>query len=106
VLFAMTWTSFTAFGQYGLTFTLLDTLWNASFTLVYLVVLTRCGLLGLATMFFVTYVATEIPLTFDASLWWAPRCWAVLAVFVALGVYGFRSSLAGKPAFGGDWLET
>jgi hypothetical protein len=30
----------------------------------------------------------------------------VLAVVVAIGAYGFRTALGGKPAFGGDWLET
>jgi hypothetical protein len=51
-------------------------------------------------------LVTELPLTFDASVWWAPRGYVALTAVVALGVYGFRTSLAGKSAFGGDWLKT
>jgi len=54
----------------------------------------------------VAFLLTELPLTVDASLWWAPRSFVALAVVAAIGVYGFRTALAGKPAFGGDWLET
>jgi len=69
-------------------------------------VLTRGGLLGFATMLLVTFVGAGVPLTFDASLWWAPRGWVILGVLTALGIYGFRTSLGGKPLFGRDWLET
>jgi hypothetical protein len=72
-----------------------------------ILVLTRFGLLGYGSMTFVVFVLTEAaPLTLDASVWWAPRGYVVLAAVVALGVYGFRTSLAGKPALGGQWLET
>jgi serine/threonine-protein kinase len=71
-----------------------------------LVVLTRTGLLGYACMSFVAFVMVQIPLTFDASVLWAPRGWVVLAVILAIGIHGFYSSLAGKPIFGRDWLET
>jgi serine/threonine-protein kinase len=104
VLFALTWTSF-ASREHGWAFMLVDTLWNIYFVLVHMVVLTRLGLLGFVTAFFVAFVTTEVPLTFDGSLWWAPRGWAALAVVAALGVYGFRTALAGKTALGRDWLE-
>jgi Protein kinase domain len=68
-------------------------------------VLTRGGFLGFVTMLYAVYVLEGVPLTFDASLWWAPRGWAVLAALAAVAVYGFRTSLAGKPALGRDWLE-
>jgi serine/threonine-protein kinase len=71
-----------------------------------LLVLTRLGLLGFGSYYLVGFLLTELPLTFDASLWWAPRGFVALAVVAAIGAYGFRTALAGKPAFGGDWLET
>jgi serine/threonine-protein kinase len=70
-----------------------------------LLVLTRLGLLGFGSYYLVGFLLTELPLTFDASLWWAPRGFVALAVVAAIGAYGFRTALAGKPAFG-DWLET
>jgi hypothetical protein len=85
---------------------LVDAVFALAYMLLIIVVLTRCGLLGFTTMHFVGFVAALVPFTRDVSLWWAPRGWAILAVLVALAVYGFRTALAGKPAFGGDWLET
>jgi serine/threonine-protein kinase len=79
---------------------------GAPFVLIDLLVLTRFGLLGYASYTLVTFLLTELPLTFDTSLFWAPRGFAVLAVVAAVGAYGFKTALAGKPAFGGDWLET
>jgi len=73
---------------------------------VELFVLTRLGVLGYASYTLVTFLLSELPLTFDTSLWWAPRGFAVLAIVIAIGAYGFRTALAGRPAFGGDWLET
>jgi len=76
------------------------------FAVLELLVLTRLGLLGFGSYYLTTFLLTELPLTFDASLWWAPRGFVALAVVAAIGVYGFRTALASKPAFGGDWLET
>jgi serine/threonine-protein kinase len=71
-----------------------------------LLLLMRFGLLGYGSYTLVTFLLTELPLTFDASLYWAPKGFAVLALVTALGAYGFRTALAGKPALGGEWLET
>jgi serine/threonine protein kinase len=94
------------YGQDPVTEALIMVVVLAILMLLHILVLTRSGVLGYSSMIFVSFVLTEIPLTFDASLWWAPRGWAVLAALVALAVYGFRTSLAGKPALGGEWLET
>jgi serine/threonine-protein kinase len=75
------------------------------FVAVDILVLVRFGLLGYSSSTLVGFLLTELPLTFDVSVWWAPRGFVALAAVVALGVYAFRTSLAGKPAFGGDWLE-
>jgi hypothetical protein len=66
----------------------------------------RFGLLGYTSYTLVSFLLTELPLTFDASLIWAPKGFVVLALVAALGAYGFRTALAGKPALGGEWLET
>ncbi|HET7292829.1 MAG TPA: serine/threonine-protein kinase [Vicinamibacteria bacterium] len=81
---------------------------STSFVLVvsvFILVMAR-GLLGYSSMLFVMFMTVPVHLTFDASVWWAPRGWVVLAALVTLGVYGFHTALAGKPAFGRDWLET
>jgi serine/threonine-protein kinase len=93
------------FEGYSMIRALADAAFVVASVLIDIVVLTRFGLLGLATEYFVGFLLLEVPLTFDASLWWAPRGWVVLTVLTALAVYGFRTSLAGKPAFGRDWLE-
>jgi serine/threonine protein kinase len=106
VLLAVLASQFNFYAGYGWMDALVDVLVTLFVVVLGIVVLTRYGLLGLSTMFFVFFVTTEVAFTFDASLWWAPRGWAVLAALAALGLYAFRTALAGKPAFGGDWLET
>jgi hypothetical protein len=106
LLALMAWCFVSAAGQGvaqgWLVFLLLAVPW----TILELLALTRFGLLGYASYFFVAFVLTELPLSFDASQWWASRGFAALLVVVAVGIFGFRTALAGKPAFGGDWLET
>jgi hypothetical protein len=80
-------------------------LMGVPFAALELLVLTRFGLLGFASYTLVAFLVTELPLTFDVSLWWAPRGFLAVAVVAAIGAYGFRTALAGRPAFGGDWLE-
>ncbi|HEY7921606.1 MAG TPA: serine/threonine-protein kinase [Vicinamibacteria bacterium] len=76
------------------------------FAVFELALLMRFGLLGYTSYTLVSFLLTELPLTFDASLIWAPKGFVVLALVAALGAYGFRTALAGKPALGGEWLET
>ena len=42
----------------------------------------------------------EAPLTLDWSAWHFSRTLPVVLAIAALAVYGFRTALAGKPAFG------
>ena len=46
-----------------------------------------------------------MPLTLDVSAWFAAQAFPVIGVLVALAVYGFHTSLGGKPMFGGALLE-
>jgi hypothetical protein len=67
---------------------------------VYFVTLTSGGLLRLVVTLFCLFSLIEAPLTLDASAWYAPRSLPVLLTIAGLAAYGFRTSLAGKPAFG------
>ena len=73
--------------------------------IVLLVLLTRFGLLSFATALFFMFTTFEAILTLDLSAWYAPRGLPVVLVFAALVVYGFRTALAGKPAFGKALLD-
>jgi hypothetical protein len=61
--------------------------------------------LSLSVSLFVMFALLEAPLTLDPSAWFATRALPVVALFAALAVYGFRTSLAGKPIFGRPLLE-
>jgi hypothetical protein len=73
--------------------------------LVMLFVLRRGGLLGLTVTLFCMFNLVEAPLTLDLSAWYASRSLPVVAVLVGLALYGFHTSLAGKPFFGRSLLE-
>jgi len=68
-------------------------------------VATRFGLLALALRIFTYHLLTLFPLTFDFSLWYAGRSLFVVLVVVGLALFSFRTSLGGKPVFGGVALE-
>lgn len=72
---------------------------------ILLVLLTRGGLLPLAVALFYMFYAFEVPLTLDFSAWYATHCLPAIFVFVALALYGFHTSLAGKPLLGRSLLE-
>lgn len=67
--------------------------------------LTRAGLLALASALFVMFVIFEVPLTLEVSAWYASRAGPVVLVFAALLAYAFHTSLGGKPIFGGALLD-
>jgi serine/threonine-protein kinase len=70
-----------------------------------LLALLRGGLLSLVVALFVMFSMLEVPLTLDVSAWFAARALPVVAVVVALSLYGFRAALAGKPLFGRALLD-
>ena len=63
-------------------------------------VLTRLGLLATTSFLFFQGLCVEYPLTTDFSVWYAEGALFALGVAVALAVYGFRLSLAGRSLFG------
>jgi serine/threonine-protein kinase len=64
-----------------------------------LFILFRVGLLAWMAAQFVAILFYFFPLTFDFSRWYAAHGLAAIVVALALAVYGFRLSLAGRPLF-------
>jgi serine/threonine-protein kinase len=73
--------------------------------LILLFVLRRGGLLSFAVALFFMFSVIEVPITLDVGAWYAPRALPVVAVLVALALYGFRTSLGGKPVFGSSLMD-
>ena len=65
----------------------------------------RAGLLALACACYVSGVLSSVPLTLDLSSWYSDRTVVTLLVLAAVAVYGFYTSLGGKPLFGASLLE-
>ena len=67
--------------------------------------LTRGGLLCAAVAMYVSFTLVEAPLTLDLSAWYASRALPGVLVIAGLALYGFVTSLAGKPLLGHSLLE-
>jgi hypothetical protein len=72
---------------------------------VTLIVFFRLGVLGLMVVLGLSGLQVPIPAALSASAWYAGPTWLFLAVFTAVGVYGFSVSLGGRRAFGGMLAE-
>jgi len=68
-------------------------------------VLFRAGLLAFATMFCVTALVEQMPLTPHPAGWYLGAMLLALAVIVAPALYGFWTSQAGRPLFRDEVLE-
>jgi predicted Ser/Thr protein kinase len=82
-----------------------ENLWldgSAAFVLIAATVLScsRRGILTLCAYYFTLQILGDLPITSDPSQWYFNRGVLAVAVCAGLAVYGFRSALAGKPAFG------
>ena len=69
--------------------------------LMMLGILLRGGLLALVVALYFMFSLLEVPLTLDVAAWYSMHAMPVLTVLLALTVYGFHTSLGGKPALGG-----
>ncbi len=78
---------------------------EASFwTLVYIsvvLVLIRYGIVPYTIGFFVVQILQELPITRHLSAWYAPSGVFAIAVVAGLAIYGFRTTLEGRPLFKG-----
>ncbi len=68
--------------------------------LLFLLVLFRCGLLGIVVWGIIRGILAVYPMTFDAGAWYAGGTLLGLASIAAIALYGFRTALGGRPAFG------
>jgi serine/threonine-protein kinase len=73
--------------------------------LLFVFVLYRYGLLALALALLVSHVWVFFSMTSDLTAWYATDFVISLAICVALTIYGFYTSLAGQPLFGGNLLR-
>jgi serine/threonine-protein kinase len=74
-------------------------------SLLMLAMLVRGGLLALVTALYVLFALAEVPLTLNLSAWYTFQSLPVVCAVVALAVYGFYTSLGGKPILGGGLIE-
>ena len=84
---------------------LIDALFTAPFIVAYLWILRRFGLVALTVLYFVDQLADQIPLTTPVTAWYTEGGMVGVVAIVALALYGFHVSRAGKPLFAGDALE-
>ena len=84
---------------------LIDALFTAPFFLVYLYILYRFGLVALTVLYFVDQLADQMPLAMPLGAWWTEGGVVAMIVILAVAVFSFHVSRAGKPIFGGNALE-
>jgi hypothetical protein len=65
----------------------------------------RFGLLALVVNFVVFNIVQNFPLTTQGSAWYAGISLAGILLIAAMAIYGFYTSLGGRPVFGGAVLE-
>ena len=82
----------------------LDIAANVFSVAVGLLVVFRFGLLPYAISGLVIATLAVGPLTFDTSAWYAGNTLVVLLIVGGLALYGFKTSLGGRPAFGGGMI--
>ena len=92
---------FSAMGDHLLITLPFGALWAAAAVIV----LTRLGLLATTSFLFFQGLCVEYPLTADFSVWYAGGALFALGVAVALAIYGFRTSLAGRSLFGDGFIQ-
>jgi hypothetical protein len=74
-------------------------------SILFLGVMLRGGLLALVTALYVMFALAEVPLTLDLTAWYAFQSLPVVAAVLMLAVYGFLTSVGGKPLLGGGLLD-
>ena len=84
---------------------LIDALFTAPFFLAYLYILYRFGLVTLTVLYFIDQLADQMPLAMPLNAWWTEGGVVAMIAILALAIYGFQVSRAGKPIFGGNVLE-
>jgi serine/threonine-protein kinase len=99
------WLVFTPAAGLGNRYLLINMLYAAVFSALWIAVATRFGLLALtAALFFITMFG-NFPMTTDFSVWYASSTIFALAAVLILVAYAFYISLAGQKVFKGKLLQ-
>jgi hypothetical protein len=77
-----------------------DRLMFLLFAVLWLILLFRLGVLCLMVGIGLTGLQLPLPATLSSSIWYSGPSWLYLALFAAVGTYGFIVSLGGRRAFG------
>jgi hypothetical protein len=72
---------------------------------IYIFVLIRFGLAAVAFVSFTRGIFEVFPATLDVSAWYSGYGFAALAVFMAIVLYAFRTSLGGRPLLAPSRLD-
>jgi hypothetical protein len=84
---------------------LIDALFTGPFIVAYLWILRRFGLVALTVLCFVDQLADQAPLTTPLTAWYTEGGMIGMVAIVAMALYGFHVSRAGKPLFAPGALE-
>jgi len=84
---------------------IIDTVVWATIYAIAAVAVVRFGLVVLGIASLMANVLLNLPYTLDFSYWYAAQCFFIALIFVAIGLWGIYTSLAGKPIFGKNILE-
>ena len=79
--------------------------WGLAFTVLYLVVALRAGVLSASVAIYAMLVIEATPFAADPGTWYADRMWLTLALLAGALAYGFHTALGGKPMFGSAWVD-
>jgi hypothetical protein len=85
-----------------------DGVWSpatAAFTVLFLAVVLRAGMLSAAVAIYTMLVIESTPFAADPGAWHADRMWMTLVLVAALLAVGFHAALGGKPMFGSAWVD-
>ena len=69
---------------------------NLALSCLMLFLLIRFGLVGLVVFWFAAMILKSDLITLDASAWYSGYGFAMLAIFIAVVLYAFRTSLGGR----------
>jgi hypothetical protein len=103
---AIAWILFNSvFFSLGRNFSLLALMENLFLNVVTVFLLRRLGLLWMVVSFVFVGLLTNLPLTTQWSAWYSGYSIAGILLMAAIVLFGFYTSLGGRPIFGGAVLE-
>jgi uncharacterized membrane protein len=85
---------------------LTDGLFSVPVNLIILLILLRFGLVALASFFFVSQLATNMPITTPIGAWYAEGGILAAVTILLVAFYGFQVARAGKPLFAASMLDS